>query len=117
MATARVDDMLYTLDDNIGVVLHDSELLSLLSANDPLNGGWKGLASRLNYSYDDLCKFERENDPCRAVLEDWRKKHGSTIRVFERALQQQNRVDVTSRLHDLMKGETRFLELHFAIFF
>ena len=115
MAKARVDDMLYILDDNIGVVLHDSQLLSLLSADDPLNGGWRGWASRLNYSYDDLCKFERQTNPCRAVLEDWQKKHGSTIRVFERALQQLKRDDVTSRLHDLMKGEPRFLELHVAV--
>ena len=109
MAKARVDDMLYTLDDNIGVVLHDSELLSLLSLDDPLKGGWRGLASYFNYSHDDLCKFEREKNPCRAMLEHWQKKHGSTIRVFEKALKKLNRDDVTSRLHDLMKGKTKGL--------
>ena len=86
MAEAPVDDR-YTLDDNIGVVLHDSKLLGLLSLDDLLKGGWRGLASRLNYSYDDQCKFERVSDPCRAVLEDWQTKPGSTIRAFLHALQ------------------------------
>ena len=105
MAEAPVDDR-YTLNDNIRVVLHDRQLLSLLSANDPLHGGWRGLASRLNYSYDDVCKFERKTDPCQAVLEVWKEKQGSTIRAFLHALQ--HRDDVKARLQTLMKGEALF---------
>ena len=102
MAEAPVDDR-YTLDHNIRVVLPDNDLVFLLSANNPLQGGWRGWASRLNYSYDDLCKFEREPDPCRAVLEDWQKKPGSTIRAFLHALQ--DRHDIQTRLQQLMRGE------------
>ena len=102
MAEAPIDDR-YTLDDNIRVVLPDSDLLFLLSRNDPLHGDWRGWANRLNYSYDDLCKFEQENNPCRAVLEDWQKKPGSTIRAFLHALQ--HRHDIQTRLQQLMRGE------------
>ncbi|KAK2183216.1 hypothetical protein NP493_320g02065 [Ridgeia piscesae] len=106
MAEAPVDDR-YTLDDNIGVVLHDSKLLGLLSLDDLLKGGWRGLASRLNYSYDDQCKFERVSDPCRAVLEDWQTKPGSTIRAFLHALQ--DRHDIKVRLQYLMRGELELI--------
>ena len=102
MAEAPVDDR-YTLNDNIKVVLPDSQLFFLLSANDPLQGGWRGWASRLNYNHEDLCKFVRETDPCRAVLEDWQKKPGSTIRAFLHAFQ--HRHDIQIRLQQLMRGE------------
>ena len=105
MAEAPIDDR-YTLNHNIRVVLHDGQLLSLLSTDDPLNGGWRGLASRLNYSYDDLCKFENVTEPCRAVLEAWKEKPGSTIRAFLHALQ--HRDDIKARMQTLMKGESLF---------
>lgn len=99
----------YSLDDNIGVILQDPELVYLLSLQDPLNGGWKCLAARLNYSFSDISKFERLPEPCKALLQNWQKKPGSTIRVFKMQLSVMNRHDVLARLHSVMKGETLVL--------
>ena len=99
----------YSLDDNIGVVLQDPELVYLLSLQDPLNGSWKCLAARLNYSFSDISKFESLPEPCKALLQNWQKKPGSTIRVFKMQLSVMNRHDVLARLHSVMKGETLVL--------
>ena len=95
----------YSLDDNIGVVLQDTELVHLLSLHDPLNGGWKCLAARLNYSFSDTSKLESLSEPCKALLQDWQKKPGSTIRVFKKQLVEMNKHDVLARLDYVMKGE------------
>ena len=107
----------YSLDDNIGVVLQDTELVHLLSLHDPLNDGWKCLAARLNYSFSDTSKLESLSEPCKALLQDWQKKPGSTIRVFKKQLLEMNRHDVLARLDYVMKGETFIVLIFYYILF
>ncbi|KAI0232078.1 hypothetical protein LSAT2_017578 [Lamellibrachia satsuma] len=102
----RDKEFRHSWGDNIAVVLHDMELVRLLSQPDPLDHNWIGLAGRLGYTAREVQQFEQSaTESCMALLQHWQRNPASTIRAFETHLQQLDRKDVLNRLYIVLKNE------------
>ena len=102
----RDKEFRHSWGDNIAVVLHDMELVRLLSLPDPLDHNWIGLAGRLGYTARDVQHFEQSaTESCMALLQHWQRQPASTVRAFETHLQQLRREDVLDRLYIVLKSK------------
>ena len=103
------EGFLYGLNQNISVVLHDTRLVDMLSKTSPLGKDWKELAGLLNYTAEQVQKFEHNpstsTSSCRAFLQHWQTKPGSTVRAFRAHLKQLGRLDIVEALDSVRRSK------------
>ena len=74
--------------------------------NPETDADWRLLASRLDYSKEDIRGWSQQNDPCMALLSEWYATHKTSeaTKGLLNILQEMNRADGAIIVENAMKN-------------